>query len=316
MSATEEDRLVAHDPTIDDVIERSRLFRGRDVATSLLSGGHMNSAYVVQVGDARYVVRIPAVASELLVPDRANERRNTVAAAASGVSPQVVEYLDDWQVMVLEYVEGETLTDEAIVMGDRIPRVAGMLRTLHAGPRFRTDFDMFRTAERWLRMCDDGEIATPEGLHERMDRVRRAADALAVRPMDSVPSHNDLSADNIIDDGRRLWLIDFEYSGNNDPCYDIADLASQASLDDDRRALLCEAYFGVADPALLARMRLHSTIADVGWAVWASIQLRVSPRERDFAGIVRAFWEPARAMLDSEEFSRLMHSVSGGRVSA
>ena len=72
-----------------------------------------------------------------------------------------------------------------------------------------------------------------------MGRLRLAARALAVLPTDSVPSHNDLSADNIIDDGRRLWLIDFEYSGNNDPCYDIADLASQASLDDDRAAMLC-----------------------------------------------------------------------------
>lgn len=306
---------MAHGPTIDDVIERSSLFRGRDVTTSLLSGGHMNSAYVVQVGDARYVVRIPAVSSELLVPDRANERHNTVAAAASGVSPQVVEYLDDWKVMVLEYVEGETLTDDTIGNRDRIPRVAGTLRTLHGGPRFRTDFDMFRTAERWLRMCDEREIAIPEGLPERMDRVHLAARALAVLPMDSVPSHNDLSADNFIDDGRRLWIIDFEYSGNNDPCYDIADLASQSDLDDDRRAMLCEAYFGVADPALLARMRLHSTIANVGWAVWASIQLRVSPLEIDFAGIVRGFWDPARAMLDSEDFPRLMHSVSGGRVS-
>jgi thiamine kinase-like enzyme len=306
---------VAHDPTIGDVIERSRLFRGRDVATSRLSGGHVNKAYVVQVGDVRYVVRIPGASSELLVPDRANERHDTVAAATSGVSPHVVEYLDDWQVMVLEYVEGETLTDETIGMEDRIPRVAGMLRTLHAGPRFRTDFDMFRTAERWLRICNEREIAIPLGLPERMDRVHMAARALAVLAMDSVPSHNDLSSDNIIDDGRRLWLIDFEYSGNNDPCYDIADLASQASLDDDRRAVLCEAYFGVADPALLARMRLHSTIADIGWAVWASIQLRVSSREIDFARIVKAFWDQARAMLDSEEFPRLMHAASGGRVS-
>jgi thiamine kinase-like enzyme len=306
---------VAHGPTINDVTERSRLFRGRDVTASLLSGGHVNRAYVVQVGETRYVVRIPGDSSELLVPDRANERHDTVAAAASGISPRVVEYLDDWQVMILEYVEGETLTDETVSLGDRIPRVAVMLRTLHAGARFRSDFDMFRTAERWLRICDEREIAIPEGLPERMDRVRLAARALAVLPMDSVPSHNDLSSDNIIDDGRRLWLIDFEYSGNNDRCYDIADLASQASLDDDRRALLCEAYFGVADPALLARMRLHSTIAHIGWAIWASIQRRVSSREIDFARYVKAYWDQARAMLDSEEFPRSMHAASGGRVS-
>ena len=275
----------------------------------------MNSAYVVRVGETRYVVRIPGLSSGLLVPDRENERHDTAAAAVSGVSPRVVEYFDDWQVMVVEYVEGETLTDATIVLKNRIPRVAGMLRTLHAGPRFRSDFDMFRTAERWLRICDEQEIAVPDGLPERMERLRLAARALAVDAPDPVPSHNDLSSDNVIDDGRRLWLIDFEYSGNNDPCYDIADLASQAGLDDDQRAMLCEAYFGVADPALLARMRLHATIADVGWALWASIQIRVSTRDIDFARYVTAFWDQARAVLDSEEFPRLMHTASAGRVS-
>jgi thiamine kinase-like enzyme len=306
---------MAHIPTIDDVIERSRLFRGRDVATSPLSGGHVNAAYVVRVGETRYVVRIPGLSSGLLVPDRENERHDTVAAAASGVSPRVVEYLDDWQVMVLEYVYGETLTDATIAVGNRIPRLAGMLRTLHAGSRFRADFDMFHTVERWLRICDEREIAIPDGLAERLGRLRLAARALAVLAPASVPSHNDLSSDNVIDDGRRLWLIDFEYSGNNDPCYDIADLASQASLDNDRAAMLCEAYFGVADPAMLARMRLHSTMAHVGWAVWAAIQLRVSARDIDFARIVRTYWDQARAMLDSEEFPRLMHTASAGRVS-
>ena len=306
---------MAHTPTIDDVIERSRLFRGRDVTTSPLSGGHVNSAHVVQVGETRYVVRIPGLAGGLLALDRENERHDTAAAATTGVSPRLVEYFDDWQVMVLEYVEGETLTDATIPLKNRIPRLAGMLRTLHAGPRFRADFDMFRTAERWLSICDQEGIAVPEGLPERMDRLRLAARALAVLAPDSVPSHNDLSADNIIDDGRRLWLIDFEYSGNNDPCYDIGDLASQANLDDDRCAMLCEAYFGVADPVLLARMRLHGTISDIGWAIWAAIQLRVSTRDIDFGGLVTAFWDHGRAVLDSEEFPRLMHTASGGRVS-
>ncbi|HEX7834022.1 MAG TPA: phosphotransferase, partial [Pseudolysinimonas sp.] len=156
----------------------------------------MNSAYVVRVGETRYVVRIPGLSSGLLVPDRENERHDTAAAAASGVSPRVVEYFDDWQVMVVEYVEGETLTDATIALKNRIPRVAGMLRTLHAGPRFRSDFDMFRTAERWLRICDEQEIAVPDGLPERMERLRLAARALAVDAPDPVPSHNDLSSDN------------------------------------------------------------------------------------------------------------------------
>ena len=132
---------MAHNPTIDDVIERSRLFRGRDVATSLLSGGHVNTAYVVQVGETRYVVRIPGLSSGLLVPDRNNERHDTAAAAVSGVSPRVVEYFDDWQVMVLEFVEGETLTDATVALTARPSRGAarccGRATTRPPSPRAR-----------------------------------------------------------------------------------------------------------------------------------------------------------------------------------
>ncbi len=148
-----------------------------------------------------------------------------------------------------------------------------------------------------------------------MGELDDIARALAANPLPTVPCHNDLAPYNFIDDGDRLWIIDFEFSGNNDPCYDLGMIAGEASLDDDRAAMLCEAYFGVADPAMLARMRLHSTIAHIGWAVWASIQLRVSTRDIDFARIVKTYWDQARAMLDSEEFPRLMYTASEGRVS-
>lgn len=306
---------MADGTTIDSVIERARTFRDRDVTVSALSGGHINSAFLVRAGENRYVVRIPSPSDEMRALSRADERHNTVAAARTGASPRVLEYLDDIGVMILDFVDGETLTDDTIGDPDRIPRIAAALRRLHGGSRFATDFDMLKVADGWLRVCDEQAIATPEGLRDRMDRVRVAARALSARPVDLVPSHNDLSADNLIDDGRRVWFIDLEFSGNNDPCYDLVDAATQAQLDADWQAKMCEAYFGTADPVLMARMSLHATIAGVGWAVWASILHRNSSRDIDFARIVTMFWEPARTMLDSDAFDRMLRIVSDGRAS-
>jgi thiamine kinase-like enzyme len=143
-----------------------------------------------------------------------------------------------------------------------------------------------------------------------MDRVDLAARVLAARPAILVPCHNDLSADNLIDDGKRVWLIDLEFSGNNDPCFDLADIAAQAHLDPSWHVAMCEAYFGHADPVKLSRMALHSTISGVGWALWATIMDRTSPRDIDFQGYVSAFWEPARDMLDSDAFDRCLKVVS------
>ena len=302
------------DKAIERVLERAHTFRGHHLTASPLSGGHINTAYVVEVdGTERYVVRIPGESEESRVVSLDDERHNSVAAAHAGASPRVVEYLEDLGVMVVDFVAGEALTDESVGDRARIPRLAATLKRLHAGPRFRADFDMATVARGWLRVCAERAIPTPEGLSDRLDRVDLAARALAARPMILVPCHNDLSADKLIDDGERVWLIDLEFSGNNDPCFDLADIATQAHLDESWHVGMCEAYFGGADPVKLARMALHATIAGVGWAIWASIMDRTSPRDIDFSRYVSAFWEPARGMLDSDAFDRCLRVVSDGR---
>ncbi len=298
---------------LEELVERMPLLRGRDREITPLSGGHMNGVFLIRVEGAKYVLRVPATTGALLVPDRGTARRNAEAAAAAGVSPRVLDYLDDVHVMLVEYVEGRAMTEEELASVEQIPRVAETLRRLHAANRFGNDFDMFAAAERWLRLCDEREIAFP-GVHERMGEVRLARQALDARPMLSVPSHNDLAPDNFIDDGRRLWLVDFEYSGNNDPCYDVGDVANESDLDEDWRARLCEAYFGRADPIVLARTLLHSLIGNAAWAIWASVQTNVSTLDIDFGAIRDAYWADVVSALDSDRFPRRLRQDSGGTV--
>lgn len=306
-------QAVDADTPIERVLERAHTFRGHHVTAAPLSGGHINNAYVVQVdGDQRYVVRIPGSSDGSRVISLDDERHNSVAAADAGASPRVVEHLEDLGVMIVDFAVGKALDDENVGDRVRIPRLAAALRKLHAGRPFRADFDMAAVARGWLRVCVERDIPAPEGLSDRMDRVDLAARALAARPTILVPCHNDLSADNLIDDGERVWLIDLEFSGNNDPCFDLADMATQAHLDPGWHVGMCEAYFGHADPVRLARMALHATISGVGWALWASIMDRTSQRDIDFQHYVSAFWEPARGMLDSDAFDRCLRVVSDG----
>lgn len=99
-------------PSIDQVIERIGLLKGLDPKVSELHGGLTNQNYLVEADGAKYVVRIPGVATELLAVDRVNERENAAAAATTGVSPRILEYLPDLSVMVLEYIDGKTMSGE------------------------------------------------------------------------------------------------------------------------------------------------------------------------------------------------------------
>src|SRR5581483_8167481 len=173
----------------------------------------------------------------LLAVDRANERHNALAAARTGVSPRILQYLDDVSVMVLEFIEGETMSARALRAPGMQARIAASLRRLHAGPRFLRDFDMFRTIDFYLRICEERDVPVPDGYHEHLREVVEVERALAARPAPTVPC-------------------------NNDPCFELGDTAQECGFDQDLRARLCEAYFGEAAASLLARMNLHALMAD------------------------------------------------------
>jgi thiamine kinase-like enzyme len=121
-----------------------------------------------------------------------------------------------------------------------------------------------------------------------------------------MPCHNDLLCENFIDDGTALRIVDYELSGNNDPCFDLGNTAQEAAFDQDLRAALCDAYFGKQDPQQLARMNLFALMSDVGWTLWGAIQAKISAVDFDFRGYYTERWERALAVLRSNQLEEWM----------
>ena len=251
----------------------------------------------------------PGAGTDLLAVDRDNELQNTVAAAEAGVAPRVTHTSPEWDVFALEWLDARTMSNESLQAEGMPGRIAAVVRQLHAGPRFRDDFDMFRTAERYLAVVDERDIAIPAGYREHLAALPRIEAALSVHPLASVPCHNDLLADNYLDDGERLWLVDWEYSGNNDPTFELGNTAQELGYDDAQISELCAAYFGGASPALLARMRLQMIMSDVGWTLWAAIQARISTIDYDFTGWAEERWARAVAALDGPDVESWLEAV-------
>jgi thiamine kinase-like enzyme len=225
------------------------------------------------------------------------------------VGATVVHYLPQDKVMVLEYIQGETMSIAAL-QGPGMPsRIAQALKMLHAGPRFLTDFNMFRLVEFYLDIVAKHSVRIPDRYPERMLTVRRIEAVLAVHPLPSVPCNNDLLAENYIDDGRLLRVIDFEYSGNNDPCFELGNTCQEQQYDEPRLVEMCAAYFGQAYPDKLARMKLNMIMSDVGWALWAAIQAKISTIDFDFWGWAVERWARAEAKMDSPEFPEWLAAV-------
>lgn len=298
-------------PTIDEVIAAIPDWAGKHVTSTPIPAGLTNRNYRVEVDGILMFVRIPGAATDLLAVDRGNERFNTRAAAAAGVAPRVLHVVREWDVFVLEWLTAATMSNETLAAPGMPSRIAATLRRLHAGPRFRDDFDMFRLTERYLAIVDERQIPIPAGYRESLDLIPAIETALAARPLAPVPCHNDLLADNYLDDGERLWIVDYEYSGNNDPTFELGNTCQELGWDDARIRELCAAYFGVASPALLARMRLQMIMSDVGWTLWAAIQARISTIDYDFTGWAEERWARAQAALNGPEFANWLAAVRG-----
>src|SRR5256885_8015008 len=240
----------------EDAVARISLWRGKDVKVTSLSGGLTNENYLVEAGGERYVMRIPGASTELLSIDRVSEVHNTGAGASTGIGPAVLEHLPQADVMVLEFISGPTMSAKRLQPGSMVRRMAESFKRLHAAPRFLKDFDMFRLIEDYLRIIEEHEVPIPPDYRERLPQLMEIERAVRVGALPSVPCHNDLLCENFIDDGECLRIVDYELSGNNDACFDLGNTAQEASLDDELRAVLCEAYFGRLDRQQLARMNL------------------------------------------------------------
>jgi len=270
----------------------------------VLTGGLTNHNYAVTLAGKRYVARLSNPTGALLAIDRDAEHACSVAAASTGVAPRVVDYAPDVGVLVIEWIEGRTFSPEDLRDPATAPAVAVALKRLHGGPRFPVDFDMFAIQRRYLDVVQRNGYRLPQRYLEFMPAAQRIQRALAVRHAGTVPCHNDLLAANLIDDGRQVWLIDYEYAGNNDACFELGNLWSESNLDDTRLDELVELYYGQAPRHTVARARLWGLMSKYGWTLWGAIQAGVSTLDFDFWSWGMEKYDRAVAEFDGPDLER------------
>jgi thiamine kinase-like enzyme len=293
------------------LLERVAVLRGQACRVEPLPGGLTNKNYKVSTSNGTYVLRhsTPSSADELAV-DRRAEYENSVRAAAAGVGAPVVEFLPEVGVLVIGFLEGETLSDEHLQRPGMLPRLADACRRLHAGPPFVNRFDMFELQPEYLERVQRRGFRLPRGYLDHAGTVQRIRAALAVHPVPLRPCHNDLLAANFIDDGREIWIIDYEYSGNNDPYFELGNIWSECHLTLDQLQELVESYDKAPSRSHLARARLWGLMSQYGWTLWASIQDGTSAIDFDFWGWGMEKYERAEATFAGPDLDRLLVDVT------
>lgn len=297
------------DEELEALLDRIPVLRGLPRTVVELPGGLTNQNLHVTTAHGDYVVRRFRGDATLLGIDRDAEHVNTRAAAVAGVGPGVVDYLPDAGVLVIDYIDGTTCENSSFAQPGAIERVASACRTLHEGPRFTGDFDMFTRQSRYRKTVQEKSFGLFDGYDSFEADFHRVAVALAVRAEPTVPCNNDLLAGNFVDDGTKLWLIDYEYSGNNDACFELGNTATECDLDDDQVEALATSYFGQRLRHKIARVRLQSLVSQYGWSLWGAIQSSASSLDFDFRAWGLERFEKAAHTFTSPVFERLLEDV-------
>jgi thiamine kinase-like enzyme len=246
------------------------------IALEPLAGGLSNTSFIVVDGSGKFVARCGNdIAVHHVFRDR--ERALSEAAFAVGVSPELVH--SEPGVLVFRHIAGRTFTEQDL--RDSIDRILLLLRTCHreVGRRLRgpaSSFWVFHVIRDYAHRLreDDSRFA------DRLSRYAALADALedSQVPLPIVLGHHDLLPGNFIDDGRRLWLIDWEYGGFGTPLFDLANLAANGSFSESEEERLLESYFERKPSAELQRafdaMKVASALREAMWAMVSELHLQ------------------------------------------
>jgi thiamine kinase-like enzyme len=271
-------------------------------------GGLTNLVY--RAGDL--CLRIPGKGTEDYI-NRSNEAVAAREAARAGVSPDVLHVDDITGVMVTRFIAGaETMSPEKFRARAGSPTRAGeALRKLHgSGAAFPFRFELFAMIDDYLQVLSAKDVALPAGYHDVVREAGSVRSALAAHPLPLVACHCDPLCENFLDTGERMWIVDWEYSGMNDPLWDLGDLSVEGKFDAAQDEELMRAYFGgEARPAERGRIVIYKAMCDLLWTLWGLIQLANNNPVDDFRVYADGRFARCKALMETPEFSRHVAAI-------
>lgn len=238
-------------------------------------GGLTNMVFQVELENQSLVVRLPGDGTEEFI-DRHVELNNARAAEQAGISAEIVWADPDSGIMISEFIHNAaTMTPELFRQRKgSLERVAKCLKALHSsGVGFDFQFDLFGVIDSYCLILENKQQAFPTGFSEAIRACSPIKQKLLEANIELAPCHCDPLSENFLDDGKRVWLVDWEYSGMNDPLWDLGDLSVEAEFDVDQDQRLLQAYYGRdATQSELGRMVMYKATCDLLWALWGLIQ--------------------------------------------
>src|SRR5215208_5402919 len=287
----------------------------RGLKIKRLGGGLTNVSYKVTVGGAAYALRLAGEGTSDYI-DRVAEEHNARVAAESGINAEVIFFDARDGTMVTRFVDGVSMNaGDGFGRDSGAPvRAARALKRVHSlGRVFRSRFDVFAAIDGYLPLLRGCRTPLPEDYYEVGRRARAVRLALEASPAALVACHNDPWPGNLLEADGRIYLIDWEYSGMNDPMWDLADLSVEAGFGPEQDCTMMEAYHGTGlSQALCSRLEVYKAMSDLHWSVWGFVQHAKGNPAEDFWSYGLERLGRSKTRMGGADFGRHLSVVRTG----
>ena len=288
--------------------------RAEDTEVTRL-GGLTNLVFRVAQDGKLYCLRLPGDGTEEYI-DRKTEAQMAHAAASAGVSPEVLFSDGESGLMVTRFLDGfETMSPETFRTKPGAPaRAARAFKQLHtSGETFVFQFELLSMIDDYLKILGTKEVAFPDGYHDVLKESEGVREALNAHPVTRVPCHCDPLCENFLDDGERMWIVDWEYSGMNDPLWDLGDLSVEGGFEPSHDEEMINAYFnGAPGDAEYGRVIIYKAMCDLLWTLWGLIQVANENPVDDFWAYSTGRFERCKALMSAPKFDTHVRAVREG----
>jgi len=275
-------------------------------------GGLTNLVFKIDTGKDRYVLRIPGEGTEEYI-DRAVEVHNAKVAAKAGVSAEVIYADCETGVMLTRCIDDiVTMTPEQFSNRQGSAARAGhALKKMHScGENFQFRFELFAMIDDYLGILEKQKSELPDGYFDVVEAAQPVREALDQNPAILAPCHCDPLCENFLDNGERMWIVDWEYSGMNDPLWDLGDLSVEAGFSSAQDLELMQAYCGTQPSiAEMGRLVIYKAMCDLLWTLWGLIQHSNGNSAEDFWAYSIGRFERCKTLMVDPAFEQHVNAI-------
>ena len=293
--------------SIDRLIKLIPEWKGKLIKVNPINSGITNNNFEVTVGKNKYFLSMPYSNSELLNIDYENKYYNNKICGGINISPRVVHFIESENLLVTEFIKSKALSLTLFQSSKGIEQLVKNIKLLHNANPFLRTFNMLSQISYYQNILKKDYM--PQKLNRYVNNLKSLKNKLYLPNHKLVPCHNDLLAENIINKNNQIFIVDFDYSGNNDPCFELGNLSVEMEYDDEQINKLVRSYYGEINENKISRVKLQGVVSDIGWSLWSYVQVENSNLNFDYNAHAIYRLERAINKMESKEYKLWINNI-------